>query len=87
MGKPRKHKRKGPKSTRAGFIHDHKEHKSEIHSQRDSRMLDRVRHICRKRSTPSELSITEAFAELAEAADGRWDGVDATEYVRELRGE
>jgi hypothetical protein len=31
-------------------------------------------------------SITDAFVELAAAADGRWDGVDAAEHVAELRG-
>lgn len=28
----------------------------------------------------------EAFAQLAEAANGRWDGVDVDKYVADLRG-
>lgn len=32
-------------------------------------------------------SPAEAFKELAEAAGDRWDGVDAEQYVREVRGE
>jgi hypothetical protein len=31
--------------------------------------------------------IIEAFAELREAVDGAYDGVDADAYVRELRGD
>lgn len=33
-----------------------------------------------------ETPLAEAFAALAEAAGSRWEGIDAREYVRELRG-
>ncbi len=34
-----------------------------------------------------DCTLVEAFQKLAEAAGGRWDGVDADKYIRELRGD
>lgn len=36
---------------------------------------------------PHEQSLTETFRKLAEVSGGRWDHVDADEYMRELRGD
>jgi hypothetical protein len=36
---------------------------------------------------PDEVSLTQTFQDLARASQGRWDGVDAAEYVKKLRYE
>jgi hypothetical protein len=36
---------------------------------------------------PDETSLTRTMKELARASEGRWDGVDAAEFVRKLRHE
>jgi len=33
-----------------------------------------------------QVNLVDAFARLAEAAGSQWDGVDASRYVREMRG-
>jgi hypothetical protein len=34
---------------------------------------------------PDSMPLTEAFEALAEASEGRWEGVDAVEYVNRVR--
>lgn len=51
-----------------------------------ARLTEAANRITDTQPAPRVATLTEAFAALAKAANGAWDGVNPDEYVRELRG-